>query len=204
MLASASPARLSTLRAAGLDPEVLVSGVDESGLDALTPDELAATLASAKGEAVLAEVGTGREVVVVACDSVLEMHGTVHGKPGTDEAVRERWRRMRNEAGTLVTGHHVIVVRQGGVQRSTRTERTRVWFADVSDAEIEAYIATGEPQQVAGAFTIDGYGAAFVSRLEGDPHNVVGISLPLLRLMLADLGVSWPSLWRGGDTLSAP
>lgn len=195
VLASASPARLQTLRAAGLDPLVHVSGVDESGVQTADPESLASELSRLKAEAVFTERGTA-DVIVVGCDSVLAFGSQVYGKPRTDAATRERWRSMRGHTGHLITGHHVIVARGGLVVRDTRTASTAVTFADVSDAEIEAYIATGEPHQCAGAFTIDGFAGAFIERLDGDPHNVVGISLPLLRRMLRDAGVSWTDLWR--------
>ena len=198
VLASASPARLSTLRQAGLDPEVVVSGVDESGLDHLAPAELAGQLATLKGEAVAGRLDVGPDsgpTIVLGCDSVLELDGRAYGKPGTSEVARRRWQAMRGQVGTLHTGHHVLVRR--GDQKTSRTEvaSTTVHFAHLDDAEIEAYVATGEPLAVAGAFTVDGLGGPFVTRLEGDYHNVVGISLPLLRTLLLELGVSWPDLW---------
>lgn len=196
VLASASPARLQTLRAAGLAPIVHVSGVDESGVAAPDAEQLAGELARLKGEAVLAERGTGTDAAIIACDSVLALDGAIHGKPHTDERVRERWRAMRGRTGDLVTGHHLIVARGDDLVRDTRVSVTSVSFADVTDAEIEAYIATGEPHECAGAFTIDGFGGAFVERIDGDHHNVVGLSLPLLRHMLADAGVPWTTLWR--------
>lgn len=196
VLASASPARLSTLRQAGLRPEVVVSGVDESGLSHLVPAELAHRLAILKAEAVADRLQLGAETtIVLGCDSVLELASRAYGKPGTADVATERWRAMRGTVGILHTGHHVIVLRDG--ERATRTEgaATTVHFADVSDAEIDAYVATGEPLVVAGAFTVDGLGGPFVTRLEGDYHNVVGISLPLLRTLLMELGISWPELW---------
>lgn len=198
MLASASPARLATLRQAGLSPEVVVSGVDESGHEDLTPAELARQLAVAKGEAVAARLraadGPGA-TVVIGCDSVLELDGQAYGKPGTAAVAAERWRRMRGRSGVLHTGHHVLVRRDQTWSARTAGAVTTVHFADLSDAEIEAYVATGEPLAVAGAFTVDGLGGPFVSRIEGDYHNVVGISLPLLRVLLAELEISWPELW---------
>ncbi len=196
VLASASPARLQTLQAAGVDPIVHVSGVDESSVTAATPQELASELARLKAEAVLAELGSPDDTAIVGCDSVLVLDGEVHGKPYTDQAVRDRWRAMRGRTGELITGHHLIVVRRGETHRDTRAASTTVQFADVTDAEVDAYVATGEPHHCAGAFTIDGFGGAFIERLEGDHHTVVGLSLPLLRHMLADAGVAWPSLWR--------
>jgi septum formation protein len=197
VLASASPARLATLRQAGLSPEAVVSGVDESGYDDLTPAELARTLAVAKAEAVAARLEPdGRGVtVLIGCDSVLELDGQAYGKPGTAPVAGERWRRMRGRAGVLHTGHHVLVRRSEASAARTAGAATTVHFADLSDAEIDAYVATGEPLAVAGAFTVDGLGGPFVSRIEGDHHNVVGISLPLLRVMLAELGIAWPQLW---------
>lgn len=198
VLASASPARLATLRAAGLDPEVVVSGVDESGVTADSPAALVAELARLKAEAVDAALTLDdRTTVLVGCDSMLELDGRSYGKPGTPSAAVERWRSMRGRTGVLNTGHHVVVHRPGATDGEVRSAvgSTRVTFAALSDAEIEAYVATGEPLEVAGAFTVDGLGGPFVERIEGDHHNVVGISLPLLRRLLADLGVAWPSLW---------
>jgi len=197
VLASASPARLATLRSAGLDPEVVVSGVDESGVEAADPAALTAELARLKAEAVDATlVLDGRTTVLVGCDSMLELDGQAYGKPGTTDVAVERWRLMRGRTGVLNTGHHVVVHRAGSRAVRNAVGSTRVTFADLDDAEIDAYVATGEPLAVAGAFTVDGLGGAFVERVEGDHHNVEGISLPLLRRLLADLGVAWPSLWR--------
>lgn len=196
ILASASPARVSVLRGAGVDPEVIVSGVDESGVPTDDPDVLVGELARLKAEAVFEGLDAGDGLIVIGCDSVLVLDGAVHGKPYTDEAVRTRWRQMRGRRGVLLTGHHLIVARRGAVVRTTEVIGTGVTFADVTDAEIEAYIATGEPHHCAGAFTIDGFGGAFIERLEGDHHNVIGLSLPALRRMLAASGLSWTDLWR--------
>lgn len=197
VLASASPARLATLRAAGLDPVCLVSGVDEDGVAAPDAATLVATLARLKAEAVFAVADLPERVVVVGCDSVLDLAGEVHGKPADVDQARARWRALRGNSGVLRTGHHVIARLDGRVTTAAAVADTVVHFADLDDAEIEAYLGSGEPLAVAGAFTIDGLGGAFVERIEGDPHNVVGISLPLLRRLLAGLGVPWPSLWRG-------
>ena len=194
ILASASTARLATLRAAGLDPEVIVSGVDEPAFAAPTPAALAPLLATAKAEAVFAALNDPRDTIVLGCDSILDIGGEAIGKPGTPEAAVALLRRTRGRAGTLVTGHHLIVARTD-VQRVTAVGESIVHVADLTDAEIAAYVATGEPVHVAGGFTIDGLGGAFIDRIEGDPHNVVGVSLPLVRHMLADLGVPWTSLW---------
>lgn len=194
ILASSSPARLQTLRRAGVEPIVHVSGVDESGATAASVAGLTASLAVLKGEAVHAEVAPLDDALIVACDSLLEMDGRAVGKPGDPETATAVWRTLRGRSGVLRTGHHVIAGPQP--RRLTRVGSTTVRFADVSDAEIAAYVATGEPIHVAGAFAIDGYGAAFVSSIEGDPHNVVGLSVPLVREMLAELGVAWHELWR--------
>lgn len=189
VLASASPARLKTLRSAGIDPEVLVSGVDESGVTGM-PDEVALALAVAKARAVAKDQPAS---LVVGCDSVLDLDGVAYGKPeDADEAVR-RWHLMRGRSGVLHTGH--CIVDTSAEREVAEVASTTVHFADVSDDEIEAYVATGEPLRVAGAFTIDGLGGAFVESIDGDPHNVVGLSLPLLRRLLGDLGVPFVSLW---------
>jgi len=195
VLASQSPARLATLRSAGLDPEVLVSGVDESVVDEPDPARLSVELARLKAEAVVPRVAG--PALVVGCDSVLELDGEVHGKPGTARRAGERWRAMRGRSGVLHTGHCVVDTTDGRVV--ARSARTVVRFADLGDEEIDAYVATGEPLQVAGAFTIDGLGGAYVTGIDGDPHTVVGISLPLLRVMVRELGFAWHDLWRPAD-----
>jgi septum formation protein len=196
VLASASPARLRTLRAAGLDPEVVVSGVDESTVTAERVTDLAGQLAQLKAEAAAARLAPDpRPTVVVGCDSLLELDGAAHGKPGSADEAEDRWRRMRGRSGVLHTGHHVVLRRDGGDRCRSAVAATTVHFADLDDAEIRAYVATGEPLQVAGAFTVDGLGGPFVTGLEGDHHNVVGISLPLLRSLLGELGLAWPDLW---------
>ena len=196
VLASASPARLGTLQRAGIAPEVEVSGIDEDAIQAESVQELVAALARAKAEAVAARRqgagGAGEDEVIIGCDSLLELDGLALGKPGDAVDAVRRWRLMRGRSGVLHTGHHVIRLPDGTSR--TATGSTTVYFADLDNAEIDAYVATGEPLVVAGAFTIDGLGGPYVTRIEGDPHNVVGISLPLLRLLLADLGVSWASL----------
>lgn len=193
ILASKSPARLALLQRAGLAPEVIVSGFDEAQVRNPVPAELAATLARCKGEAVVGRLEG--DYVLIACDSVLEFEGRAHGKPGTEQAAIERWQRMRAREGILHTGHYVAVSRAGAFQDAARVGSTTVAFADVSDDEIAAYAATGEPQRVAGGFTIDGLGGAFVTSISGDPFNVIGLSLPLLRQMVIDLGVAWQDLW---------
>jgi septum formation protein len=197
VLASASPARLQTLRAAGLRPEVVVSGVDEDGVEAPNAAELALKLAQLKAVAVAAHQP---RALVIGCDSVLEFEGRVHGKPVDAADAVDRWQRMRGGSGVLHTGHCVVDThREVWIGRSAATQ---VRFAEVDDDEIEAYVATGEPLRVAGGFTIDGLGSAYVSGISGDPHNVVGISVPLLRLMFDELGFVWHEFWHNPDGVS--
>lgn len=195
VLASASPARLETLTRAGLNPQVIVSNVDEDAFVAADVMGLVAMLARAKAEAVAATLPEDGDVLVVGCDSLLELDGRPLSKPGTAAEATACWRRMRGRTGLLHTGHHVIARTAGGVNTRAGVATTGVAFADLADDEIEAYVATGEPGRVAGAFTIDGLGGAYVTSVSGDPHNVVGISLPLLRRMFAELGVPWHTLW---------
>lgn len=195
VLASASPARLATLRSGGVDPLVIVSGVDESQLDGLPPAELALQLAELKCGAVAARADVPSGALVLGCDSVLELDGEALGKPGTAEVAVQRWRAMRGRSGVLHTGHCLREVSSGRVAAATAS--TTVHFADVGDDEIAAYVATGEPLEVAGAFTVDGLGGAFVTGIEGDHHNVVGVSLPLLRELVRELGHAWTALWDG-------
>lgn len=190
VLASQSPARLAVLRAAGLNPEVIVSGVDESAYSADSTGELATMLASAKASAVAARLGDG---LVIGCDSMLDLDGRAYGKPASEEEAAGRWRQMSGKEGTLYTGHCVIDVASG--KRSAEAAATTVRFGTPTDAEISAYVATGEPLGMAGAFTIEGLGGWFVDSIDGDHNNVIGISLPLLRTMFADLGTSIPALW---------
>lgn len=189
VLASQSPARLATLRSAGIEPEVIVSGVDEDVVTSTDPANLAAALAQLKCRAVAEQVD--RDALVIGCDSVLALAGEIYGKPHDAADATARWRRMRGRSGVLHTGHCV----RRGDDELVETASTVVHFADVTDAEIEAYVATGEPLHVAGAFTIDGLGGAFVKGVEGDHHNVVGLSLPLLRVLVTDLGIAWTDLW---------
>ena len=192
VLASASPARLATLRAAGVEPRVVVSGVDESVVSDPDPARFVARLAVLKGRAVAQRLDPAEGGWLLACDSVLALDTEILGKP-TDaaDAVR-RWQRMCGRSGVLHTGHFLLDLARG--TELTRSVATTVHFADISDVEVEAYVATGEPLQVAGAFTIDGLGGPFVTGIEGDHHNVVGLSLPALREMFAELGVSWRDL----------
>jgi septum formation protein len=190
VLASASPARLAVLRGAGLDPEVIVSGVDEDAYSAATTGELTALLAGAKASAVAATQAGG---LVIGCDSMLDLDGVALGKPaGADEAIA-RWHAMRGRTGTLLTGHCVIDAATG--QRASGVAASVIRFGTPSDEEIAAYVGTGEPLGMAGAFTIEGLGGWFIDSIDGDHNNVIGISLPLLRTLLLDLGVTIPALW---------
>ncbi|MBD8868700.1 Maf family protein [Nocardioides donggukensis] len=198
VLASASPARLATLRSAGVEPEVVVSGVDESTVDGLPPAELALQLAELKAAAVADRLRAGDredvgDALVLGCDSVLELDGEAHGKPASPEEAVRRWQAMRGRSGVLHSGHALHDLASGRVVAATAS--TTVHFADVDDAEIAAYVATGEPLHVAGAFTVDGLGGAFVTGIEGDFHTVVGVSLPLLRDLVGELGHAWTELW---------
>jgi septum formation protein len=182
------------LKAAGIDADVLVSGVDESVVEAEDAYTLSLALARMKARTVAARMQADPGVLVLGCDSVLAFDGEILGKPAdADEAIK-RWQAMRGRSGVLHTGHHLTDLVSG--RQAEDVGATVVHFADLSDAEIEAYVATEEPLNVAGAFTIDGRGGAFVERIEGDHGNVVGLSLPLLRRLLAELNVSITSLWR--------
>ena len=205
VLASASPARRALLRSAGVEPVIRVSGVDEPAIEAAlaaqgrtAPEDVCSALAVAKAEAVADDVRREHPgAVVVACDSVLDLDGVALGKPTDAADAVARWHAMRGREGVLRTGHTVVRLggdRDGDAEVSA-VASTLVRFADLDDATIEAYVATGEPLQVAGAFTLDGLGGPFVEGVDGDPANVVGLSLPLLRHLLADLGVPWTSLW---------
>src|SRR5690606_12076660 len=191
ILASASPARLLALRSAGVDPEVIVSGVDESTVTETEPGPLSLRLAELKARAVAYQVEPGP--LVLGCDSVLEFDGDVYGKPADAEDAVARWKRMRGHTGVLHTGHCLIDTSTG--RSASAVADTVVRFAEITDEEIAAYVATGEPLRVAGAFTIDGLGGAFVDGVDGDPGTVIGLSLPLLRRLLNQLGFSITDLW---------
>jgi nucleoside triphosphate pyrophosphatase len=188
ILASASPARRNLLAAAGLDAAVMVSGVDESTVDSESAEELCLALARLKAEAVAARAA---DAVVIGCDSVLAFDGRILGKPADADEARERWYAMRGRTGVLHTGHCLL----HADRRAQAVASTTVRFGDVSDAEIEAYIASGEPLHVAGAFTLDGLGGLFVESIDGDPSNVIGLSLPLFRKLLGSLGLCVTDFW---------
>jgi septum formation protein len=203
-LASTSPARLATLRAVGIEPIAIPSRVDEEAVVAaagpLTAAEMVQLLARLKAEAILdPSIGDAHRIdgLVLGGDSAFEIDGQVYGKPHLPEIARERWHAQRGSSGVLHSGHWLIDARHGLVgQAIGGVAEARVHFADdITDAEIDAYVGTGEPLEVAGAFTIDSKGAGFIERIEGDPHAVVGLSVPLLRKLVRALGVEWTGLW---------
>lgn len=202
VLASASPARLAVLRAAGIDPVVFVSGVDEPAVEAANaaagPAGVVTALARAKAEAVLPAVAAAHpDAVVLGCDSMLLMNGRLRGKPADAAQVRREWAEMAGRTGELLTGHAVVVLRGGqAVARAADHRSTTIRFGSPSPAEIDAYLATGEPLLVAGGLTIDGYGGWFVEGVDGDSSSVIGISLPLTRQLLAAVGIPVVDLWR--------
>ena len=212
VLASASPARLALLRAAGIEPEVIVSDVPEDGVGHLPADEAVRTLADRKASAVAERLGgagptgtgTGTAAdpadpahadrpLVVGCDSMLAFAGELRGKPTSEDQARAWWRTMAGGEGTLLTGHAVVDLASG--RRAAGVSETRVRFGRPTEDELDAYVRSGEPLRVAGAFTLDGRGAPFVEGIDGDPGTVIGLSLPLLRRLLADLGVAVTDLW---------
>lgn len=191
VLASGSAGRLRLLRAAGLDPEVVISGADESHDGQLEVADLVVVLAERKAAAV---ARLRPDALVLGCDSLLDLDHVPVGKPASAEQAAAVWRQLAGRAGTLCTGHCLIA--PGGGARVREVARTTVRFGTPSDAEVSAYVATGEPLALAGAFSIDGRGAPFIEGIDGDPGNVIGLSLPLLRRMLAELGVTITDLWR--------
>ena len=201
VLASASPARLGLLRNAGIEPVVRVSGVDEDALAATltdaTPAELVTALAAAKADAVATDIADEHpNAVVVGCDSMLHIGGELVGKPGCADAAVQRWQAMAGGTGELLTGHAVVRLDEGiRTAAASGAQRTVVSFSTPSTEEIAAYVGTGEPLQVAGGFTLDWLGGWFVDGIVGDPSSVIGISLPLTRRLLAEVGVPVVSLW---------
>lgn len=209
LLASTSPARLMLLRQAGIEPLTLTPEVDEEAVIAetearegriLPPDEHVLLLARLKAADVAGRVPDahpGFDGIVIGGDSMFELDGVVHGKPYTAEAATERWKAMRGRTGVLHSGHSVFRVSPGAesVEAHATAEAAVSFAADVDDDEIAAYVATGEPLHVAGAFTVDSLGGPFIERVEGDPSTVVGMSLSTVRRLVRELGVAWPDLW---------
>jgi len=192
VLASGSSARLRLLRTAGFDPEVLVSGVDEDDDGVTDVASHVRQLAERKADAVARVVGD--DAIVVGCDSMFELDGVQRGKPASTVEALAWAKQSRGRAGNLHTGHCVIDTRTS--KQASAVAVTVVRFADATDAELEAYVASGEPLAVAGGFTLDGRSAPFVEGVDGDPGNVIGLSLPLLRTLLAELDVRITDLWR--------
>ena len=204
VLASTSPARLSLLRAGGIEPITISPGVDEEAVAARaesmgfigSSQDLVLLLAKAKAEAVVAHPDA-QNAIIIGCDSALEFAGNTLGKPHEPQVAKERWKALRGNSGTLHSGHWLIDNRNGEAMppATGKTSSTTVHFANITDDEIDAYVATGEPLKVAGAFTIDGLGGAFLSHIEGDTHTVIGLSLPTLRELSRVLGVEYTSYW---------
>ena len=207
-LASTSPARLMLLRSSGIEPVIAPSEVDEDAAVAaasvhgtLSPEEIVQLLARAKAESV-ARAHPEFDGLILGGDSVFVVDGTIYGKPHTAEVALDRWRTQRGATGRLYSGHWLIDQRPGVANAAGALAHADVTFAsDITDAELDAYIATGEPLFVAGAFTIDSLGAAFIDRISGDPSTVVGLSLPTLRRLVRELGHEWPSLWNRAGAL---
>ena len=204
VLGSASTGRRRVLRSAGIDPLIAVSGVDEDAAIAALgahpdPATVVTTLARAKADAVVRELDAEvtADCVVIGCDSMLYVNGELRGKPGTPEQARRQWNSMAGKPGSLFTGHCVIRMRDAQVLRTeTAAEVTTVRFGVPTEDELTAYIASGEPLNVAGGFTIDGLGGWFIDAVEGDPSNVVGLGLSVTRRLLESVGLSIGDLWR--------
>lgn len=191
VLASASPARRRLLQSAGIEPIVCVSDFDESQIQLSDPESLVQTLAQRKAETV---AGQFESALILGCDSVLLVNGEIYGKPDSPTEAIARWQKMRGNVGDLYTGHALIDQSQS--RTMVRCQVTRVYFAQISDRQIEAYVATGEPLKCAGCFALEGRGGLFVEKLEGCHTNVIGLSLPLLRQMLNQLGYDVTDFWQ--------
>lgn len=200
LLASASPARLATLRAAGLDPDVAVSGVDEDDVDG-SPSDTVLTLARRKAEAVR-RAHRHTDALVLGCDSLLDVDGVGFGKPSDAASARRLWGELSGRHGVLRTGHWLIDAATGRAVGEVAS--TTVWFGTPSPSEIAAYVATGEPLEVAGGFTLDGLGGWFVERVDGDAGTVIGVSLPTVRRLLTALDVPLTAAWPAGRSPHRP
>lgn len=192
VLASASPARRRLLEGAGFAPEVVVSGVDEELMPGLGPSALVTVLAEEKAQAVAAR-SEAAGAVVVACDSMLDVDGEAFGKPASRDEARDRLKRLMGQTAVLRTGHCVIDTATG--KRASAAAATQVRFGHWDDDELDAYLATGEPMVVAGSFTLDGRSGPFIEGIDGDHGNVIGLSLPLFRRLLAEVGLKVTDLW---------
>jgi septum formation protein len=203
VLGSASPGRLKVLRQAGIDPLVMVSGVDEdlvtAGLGSeASPDAVVSALAAAKAEEVAGRLNdtVAADCVVIGCDSMLHIDSRLCGKPQSAAAAVSQWREMAGRSGELYTGHCLLRSRGGAItHREVESACTTVHFAAPADADLRAYVASGEPLRVAGGFTLDGLGGWFIDGVDGDPSNVIGVSLPLLRSLVQRVGLSVAALW---------
>jgi septum formation protein len=204
LLASASASRLRLLQDSGIQPYVQVSAVDEDAISnelsaksvsGIEPAYLVEQLAIAKGEAVARDitVTAEKDLIIIAADSMLEFEGVAYGKPGTPEKAKERWQAMRGKSGYLHSGHWIKDLVSGEVR--TGVAGARIHFGEVSDEEIDHYVSSGEPLGVAGAFTHEGRSAAFISAIEGDVAAVAGMSMYLIRTLLAEIGISWTEIW---------
>jgi septum formation protein len=193
ILASASPARLRVLQSAGLAPEVIVSGIEEDGIEDLRPEEAVLTLARRKAAAVAAGQATCQTCLIIGCDSLLEFAGETRGKPGTAADAAALWHRLRNRSGTLYTGHCLIDTGRG--MEVAAADAALVRFGDPTDEEIESYIRTGEPLGVAGGFTLEGFGAAWIDSIDGNFGTIMGVSVPVLRRLLRELGLDIVDFW---------
>lgn len=195
VLASQSPSRLSILRSAGVEPLISPASVDEEAiirsLGQASPEEVVCTLARAKAEAIAPDFPAD---IVIGGDSMLLLDGELQGKPHTPEATMRRWKQQRGKRAQLITGHCLLSPRGSHVEASA----TEVFFAEASDADIEAYAHSGEPLQCAGAFTLEALGGWFIDRIEGDPSSVIGLSLPVVRRALYGLGYSVHEFWHNG------
>lgn len=190
VLASASVARRRLLQTAGIQPFVCPSDFDESQVQINEPAQLVKTLAQRKAETVAPQF---QSALIMGCDSVLAINGEIHGKPADAEQARQRWQKMQGRFGDLYTGHALIDNTQN--RTVVKEQVTRVYFAQLRDRTIETYVATGEPLKCAGAFALEGRGSLFVEKIEGCYSNVIGLSLPLLRQMLAELGYNVTDFW---------
>ncbi|MGV2830137.1 Maf family protein [Myxosarcina sp. GI1(2024)] len=190
ILASASPARCKLLQMVGIEPIIRPSNFDESQVKSPDANELVRTLAKSKAESVKTEFEDG---LILGCDSVLTLDGQIYGKPESPQIAIARWQQMRGKIGLLYTGHALLDLRQD--KQLIRCGVTKVYFANISDRTIAAYVATGEPLKCAGSFALEGKGGLFISKIEGCHSNVIGMSLPLLHQMLEELGYNVTNFW---------